>query len=143
MVASKFRKKPVVIEAMQFDGLKASAEAICAWANWGENAREDGDPNVDYTYMTGDPAEVIDDMLCNTLEGVLNVSPGDWIIRGVSGEFYPCKPDVFALTYEPVEPVEPACSECGGAGKRLSTNFDGDPFVPCPACAVPESPGER
>ena len=38
-----------------------------------------------------------------TLEGAMTASPGDWIIRGVQGEFYPCKPDIFAETYEPVE----------------------------------------
>lgn len=38
-----------------------------------------------------------------TLEGGHIVTPGDWIIRGVKGEFYPCKPDIFALTYDPVE----------------------------------------
>ena len=48
-------------------------------------------------------------------------------------------PDVLSHRYK--EPA-PTCSECGGAGKRLSANFDGDPFVPCPACAVPESPTE-
>jgi hypothetical protein len=38
-----------------------------------------------------------------TLEGILTASPGDWVIKGVNGEFYPCKPDVFEKTYEPVE----------------------------------------
>ena len=38
-----------------------------------------------------------------TLEGVMHASPGDWIIKGVKGEFYPCKPDIFEMTYEPVE----------------------------------------
>lgn len=40
---------------------------------------------------------------CETLEGPLKVSPGDWIIKGVNGEFYPCKPDIFAATYDPVD----------------------------------------
>ena len=39
----------------------------------------------------------------NTLEGVMKAMPGDWIIKGVKGEFYPCKPDVFEATYEPVD----------------------------------------
>lgn len=38
-----------------------------------------------------------------TLEGTMRAEPGDWIIKGVKGEYYPCKPDIFALTYEPVE----------------------------------------
>jgi hypothetical protein len=37
------------------------------------------------------------------MEGVMKASPGDWIIKGVKGEFYPCKPDIFAATYEPAE----------------------------------------
>jgi hypothetical protein len=40
-----------------------------------------------------------------TLEGVMRADPGDWIIRGVKGELYPCKPDIFAATYEPVDPL--------------------------------------
>jgi hypothetical protein len=44
-----------------------------------------------------------DELIISTLEGDLRASPGDWIIRGVKGEFYPCKPDIFAATYEPVE----------------------------------------
>ena len=39
----------------------------------------------------------------HTLEGVMRADPGDWIIKGIKGEFYPCKPDIFAATYEPVE----------------------------------------
>ena len=40
----------------------------------------------------------------DTLEGEMHADPGDWIIRGVQGEFYPCKPDIFEATYEPVPP---------------------------------------
>ena len=43
-----------------------------------------------------------------TLEGVMHASPGDWIIRGVNGELYPCKPDIFAKTYEPANPAATA-----------------------------------
>jgi hypothetical protein len=45
-------------------------------------------------------------MLIETLEGVMRAEVGDWIIRGVKGEFYPCKPDIFAATYEPVDESE-------------------------------------
>ena len=44
------------------------------------------------------------DLHIETLEGTLHVSPDDWVIRGVQGEFYPCKPDIFEQTYEPAEP---------------------------------------
>lgn len=46
------------------------------------------------------------EMIIQTLEGPLHASPGDWIIRGVRGELYPCKPDVFERTYEPVDESE-------------------------------------
>jgi hypothetical protein len=99
MSVQKFRKKPVEIEAMRWDGTADSAAAICWWAN---EPQETGDPIdepwVDYTTV----GEAVREMMCHTLEGALNVSVGDWIIRGVQGEFYPCKPDIFAATYEAV-----------------------------------------
>ena len=73
----KFRKKPVVIEATQ-------------WFKLGDH------PNVWRHSVHG--YGVID-----TLEGWMLVTPGDWIITGVKGEHYACKPDIFAMTYEPVE----------------------------------------
>lgn len=85
----KFRKKPVVIEAEQLFGMDSALGII----NWSEG-------------MIGlkersfkDPIE-----LCiPTLEGTMTAKIGDWIIKGVNGEFYPCKPDIFKKTYEPVE----------------------------------------
>lgn len=76
----KFRKKPVVIEAEQYtlDGdLPFIEEDVLQY---------DEDSNRQYI---------------KTLEGELTVSDGDWIIKGVQGEFYPCKPDIFEATYEP------------------------------------------
>ena len=70
----KFRKKPVVIEATQ-------------WFSMGDH------PAVKNHFDTG--MGYID-----TLEGALIVKPGDWIITGVKGEHYPCKPDIFEMTYE-------------------------------------------
>lgn len=81
----KFRKKPVVIEAVQFvSGEQNGAFAADVTAG---NVRypEDGT------------------MLIRTLEGEMCAQPGDWIIRGVKGELYPCKPDIFAATYEAAE----------------------------------------
>jgi len=75
----KFRKRPVVIEAMQYDG--TNAEQVAAWAVGGSVIRIDG-------------------LAIQTLEGVMTAQPGDWILRGVQGEFYPCKPDIFEATYE-------------------------------------------
>ena len=97
----QYRKKPVVIEAMQFDGSRTSIDAICRWAKPipapGDPAEE---PWVDYTYQGG--GDVLDPM-CHTLEGPLRISVGDWIIKGVAGELYPCKPDIFEATYEPAQ----------------------------------------
>jgi hypothetical protein len=52
-----------------------------------------------------EPDATADELTIKTLEGELHVSIGDWIIRGVNGELYPCKPDIFEKTYEPVEDV--------------------------------------
>lgn len=76
---SMFRKKPVVIEAIQFKN-----------GNFDELER-----------FVGGDAEFRDGQLViATLEGAMRASPNDWIIKGVKGEFYPCKPDIFEQTYE-------------------------------------------
>jgi hypothetical protein len=87
----KFRKKPVVIEAVQFGGSSTQAGAIKKWMEGGEYS----DPPI----RTRD----FRSLDIQTMEGVMIASPGDWIIKGVAGEFYPCKPDIFAQTYEPAE----------------------------------------
>ena len=85
----KYRKKPVVIEAVQFNG-EMTNELKCFLGK----AR--------YTFYNlqtthGSVLEI------NTLEGTMRASQGDYIIRGVHGEYYPCKPDIFEKTYEPVD----------------------------------------
>ena len=75
----KFRKKPVTISAVQWDGVNATT--ILDWI--GEDAYQEGSS-----------------LFIQTLEGVHEASLGDWIIQGVNGEFYPCKPDIFDKTYE-------------------------------------------
>ena len=87
--ATRFwRKKPVVIEAVQFTGQNEPAVTDFL-----------GGP-----YATGHSWKLHTPYggFITTLEGDMEFSPGDWIIKGVKGEFYPCKPDVFAATYEPV-----------------------------------------
>ena len=81
----KFRKKPVVIEARQFDG--HNGLALLGWIG-GSELEED---------FLGDYIEI------KTLEGTMRADKNDWIIKGVAGEFYPCKPEIFGATYEPVE----------------------------------------
>lgn len=80
----KYRKKPVVIEAIQFDG--NNKVEIMNFMSAHEYSEEFLD----------------DKIMIPTLEGNLTASPKDWIIKGVKGEFYPCKPDIFEATYEPV-----------------------------------------
>lgn len=82
---AKFRKKPVVIEAFQYDGRNGTK--ILSWIG-GTQLEED---------FLGDYIEI------ETLEGIMRAEKGDWIIKGVKGEFYPCKPDIFAATYEPAQ----------------------------------------
>jgi hypothetical protein len=81
----RFRKKPVVIEAVQFTG-----------QNFFEVSRFiNGEKYQNNLELHDTDAPII-----HTLEGDLTASPGDWIIKGVKGEFYPCKPDIFAATYD-------------------------------------------
>lgn len=86
MTAARYRKKPVEVEALQYLGFEANGE---------ECERFVGD-----TFETHLPST--DQLVIRTLEGEITASKGDYIIRGVQGEFYPCKPDIFAATYEPV-----------------------------------------
>lgn len=92
---AKFRKKPVVIEAEQFDGTPESAQRLSLL--YASNVW----PEFGYTPETH---TIWQGRLCvKTMEGIIYASPGDWIITGVKGERYPCKPDIFAATYEAVE----------------------------------------
>jgi hypothetical protein len=85
---SEYRKKPVVIEARQLD--LGNLEDLRVWCGG----------KVRFTYRNGDPVPHIE---IGTLEGTMIADLDDWIIQGVKGEFYPCKPDIFEATYEPVE----------------------------------------
>jgi len=74
----RFRKKPIVIEARVNRG-----QTTASWCN-GQLCKDGR-------------------ILVSTLEGTMTASKGDWIIKGINGEFYPCKPDIFAKTYDEVE----------------------------------------
>ena len=94
----KYRKKPVVIEAVQWTG-ENLAEVLTFTGKH---------PDWDKWFDSFEHYEAYvraDDMIfkIKTLEGTMTASPGDWIIRGVNGEHYPCKPDIFEKTYEKVE----------------------------------------
>lgn len=86
----KFRKKPLEIEALQWDGSTASSDKIEAWSKGKARLRRAGPGSV--------PAIEV-----NTREGVVRCRPLDWVIKGVAGEFYPCAPEIFEATYEEVE----------------------------------------
>lgn len=87
----KYRKKPVEVEAMRFDGTSKGADAVIEFTGY--------DAGVAYTESNGVKQY---DVYIETLEGRMCARPGDWIIKGVLGEFYPCKPRAFEETYEPV-----------------------------------------
>lgn len=95
MCVAKYRKKPVVIEACQFNGVniqelqqfgQGKVKCDILDANWEASLRA---PNVLVSI--------------ETLEGTMIADKGDYIIKGVNGEFYPCKPDIFERTYEEVK----------------------------------------
>lgn len=99
----RFRKKPVVIEAVQvkaadYNGSTFDGAPFSDMPPWLALAIESGQIRSDTPRHT-DYAE----WAIPTLEGTMWASPGDWIIQGVQGELYPCKPDIFAATYEPAE----------------------------------------
>lgn len=94
MSMRKYRKKPVEIEAIKYDGKNAddcikfieNGQVIC----WKKKEV--------FPYSKPEIRIMIE-----TLEGVMQARPGDYIIRGVNGEYYPCKPDIFEKTYEKTE----------------------------------------
>lgn len=83
----KYRKKPVIIEALQWTGTnQTELFDFCG-------------PRSDLRFLHGC-------VNIPTLEGIMTANPGDYIIKGVAGEFYPCKPDIFEETYEEVSEQE-------------------------------------
>lgn len=81
----KFRKKPVVVEAIRWDG--TNVDEVLGFILTKGSAIRGSEHGI----------------LIETLEGTMRAERGDWIIRGVKGEFYPCKPDIFEATYEAAE----------------------------------------
>ena len=89
-----YRKKPVDIEAMLFDGTGSSATPIIGWA-----LRE----GATIQFYCGGEVPCVDGehvLRIDTLEGTMTAAPGDYIIKGVQGEFYPCRGDIFKMTYD-------------------------------------------
>lgn len=97
-MATKFRKKPVVIEAMRFNtNNEVGSPDMDAIVNWINQGRPPSNEGKGHAWHNGTDIFVV------TLEGEMRATVGDWIIRGVQGEFYPVKPDIFEATYERVE----------------------------------------
>ena len=101
----KFVKKPVIVEAIQYNGINITEVEDFIGAKL---------PSV-WLYVEDTQ------LLIPTLEGDMKVSKGDYIIKGIKGEFYPCKPDVFKNTYNVVEDNNGILSE---GEKRVRTNFN-------------------
>lgn len=137
---AQYRKKPVVIEAIQL-----------RWDTWNEVcefvSKEVFDKGV---YLNDETFEILPEgmasntmgLIIKTLEGNHLARQGDYIIKGVNGEFYPCKPDIFEKTYEPVDVWEypDDCIYCGCPESELDydlvTDDDGNnhDVVSCPKC---------
>ena len=81
---AKYRKKPVVVEAVQWDG------------DLQKLAKLGGAREYEQEFLS-------DDVVIHTLEGNMRAQKGDWIIKGIKGELYPCKDDIFQATYEPMD----------------------------------------
>lgn len=96
----RFRKKPIVIEAFQMSRERRADNS--EWPSWLHRAWNEDRDSVG-ALQPAVEGEELGTLSVVTLEGVCLVSWDDWIIRGVKGELYPCKPDVFAQTYEPAE----------------------------------------
>jgi len=89
---TKFVKKPVVIDAFHF-----TMDSFQELEKLSEFLK---DADVDINYLNEGKVYI------ETLEGVMCASEGDWIIKGVKGEFYTCKPDIFEMTYEPLTKIK-------------------------------------
>ena len=119
---AKYRKKPVVIEAVQWTG-----------ENLVEVIKFTGRHPSGSHWTWNEFKEVVEQegLKIFTLEGSLLASVGDWIIKGVKGEYYPCKPDIFEATYEKaVYPEAPICTEC-----QTELIHDGNQWE-CPKCGL-------
>mgnify|MGYP001596475813 CR=1 FL=1 len=96
-ISALYRKKPVVVEAFQFLGESTLARDGDEWAAPGWFVDAVLEPSV---WAYPDHIRIVTD------EGTMTADIGDWIIRGVKGELYPCTNEVFEMTYEPAEPQQ-------------------------------------
>jgi len=97
----RYRKKPIVIEAFLYDGDLQDREGNYYVPQWAVDAFRDG--VISYDSLENEPPC---SLFINTLEGRMLVNVGDYIIKGITDELYPCKPNIFVATYEPVDEVK-------------------------------------
>lgn len=112
---AKYRKKPVEIEAFQYDGDFMNKDGDYYVPEWAVNAKLEG---VLY-FKDGE-------LYIKTLEGVHHARVGDYIIKGVKGEIYPCKPEIFEMTYEAVEERKDCGSKNNVELNAISIMCDGE-----------------
>ena len=94
---AKYKKKPVVIEAFQYDGDLKGSDGNYYILDWAVKALDSG------IMFYKDLGDIPSELFIKTLEGIHHVSIGDYVIQGVNGELYPCKPDIFEKTYDYIE----------------------------------------
>jgi hypothetical protein len=99
----RFRKKPVEIEAVQWDGNESTLKRILELVPTKPDGTFDLPNDGQHVNAGIGHVPAFGTLGIPTLEGVMTAQPGDWIIRGVAGEIYPCKPDIFEQTYEAVD----------------------------------------
>jgi hypothetical protein len=109
---SKFVKKPVIIEAIQWTG-KNLREVISFTDRLPDNKSQ----HASMKWQEYEDLVARDGLKIFTLEGKMDAAAGDWIIKGVKGEFYPCKPDIFNMTYEPVGGLDQGLPNTTTGGK--------------------------
>ena len=97
---TRYQKKPIIIEAFQMTKERRSDNS--EWPLWLNSAwqLQVGEPGALFSSADGVLEGELDALYINTLEGIHKVSWGDWIIQGINGELYPCKPDIFEATYQ-------------------------------------------
>lgn len=129
MTAQKFRKKPLVIEAMQWDGTPEDASDILDWVlAHGGTARY-------HSTMLVDTSPTVPFIAVDTLDATAKVFAGDWMMRGTVGEFYPCQSDVFNESYEHVRDTPVGEMSDEGLNRLMqdvtgsTVNHDGTPDV--------------
>jgi len=130
MAVKKYRKRPIVVEAVQVTA--ENALDVCGWINDGVDEMKQPDARSDayQRYMFGEPQTMVVEV--PTLHGDTEAVEGDWVIRGPQGDFWPVKPDIFEKTYEDPDLYvkrqmvgEPQCSNPNCACQSPVASYDG------------------